>query len=131
MGFVIERFDHIVLNCRDVRATAAWYESVLGMAVEQFGPQRRTALTFGNHKINLRPTGEHEGWATGIVDAPGSADLCLITTASPDEVLTHVTGLGVDVVEGPVPKTGALGPMTSVYCRDPDGSLVEIASYDG
>ena len=131
MGLVIDRFDHIVLNCRDVRATASWYESVLGMAVEQFGPQRRTALKFGGQKINLRPTGPDEGWATGAADVPGSADLCFITASRPDEVLAHFASLGVDVVEGPVPKTGALGPMTSVYCRDPDGSLVEVASYDG
>ncbi|MGL6236697.1 MAG: VOC family protein [Segniliparus sp.] len=130
MGLVIERFDHIVLNCRDVQATASWYESVLGMAVEQFGPQKRTALKFGNQKINLRPTGPNEGWATGASDAPGSADVCFITASRPDEVLASFARLGVDVVEGPTPKTGALGPMTSVYCRDPDGNLVEVASYD-
>jgi catechol 2,3-dioxygenase-like lactoylglutathione lyase family enzyme len=127
MPFAIDRIDHVVINCRDLEATAAWYERALGMTRQSFAGGR-TALAFGRQKLNLRPTGA-ENWPTGAVDAPGSLDLCFITTVRPEEVVRHLASAGVAIVEGPVPKTGALGPMTSVYCRDPDGNLVEIASY--
>ena len=127
MGFAIERIDHVVVNCRDVETAAAWYERTLGMKRVVFGGGR-TALAFGRQKLNLRPTGAGN-WETGLVDAPGSLDLCFVTTASPAEVKRHLESVGVAVTEGPVAKTGALGPMTSVYCRDPDGNLVEIATY--
>lgn len=132
MGLVVERLDHIVLNCRDIEATASWYERVLGMRRETFGPNRRTALCFGDQKINLRPVGalaDDPGWATGAVEAAGSADLCFITSSTPEEVRAHLTGCGVEVISGPVTKTGAMGPMTSHYCRDVDGNLVEVAVY--
>ncbi len=132
MGFEVERFDHIVLNCRDVEATAAWYERVLGMTRETFGPSRRTAVSFGNQKINLRPLGAQARdpeWFTGSVEAAGSEDLCFTTRSSPDEVRAHLTECGVEIVSGPVAKVGALGPMTSHYCRDLDGNLIEIAFY--
>ncbi|WP_077087628.1 VOC family protein [Mycobacterium rhizamassiliense] len=132
MGFVVQRVDHIVLNCNDVEATAAWYERVLGMSRETFGPTGRTALRFGNQKINLRPIGalaDDPEWVTGAVEAAGSEDLCFITEATPEEVRAHLGACGVEITAGPVPKTGALGPMTSHYCRDVDGNLVEIAVY--
>ena len=132
MGFAVQRFDHIVLNCNDVDATASWYERVLGMRREAFGPAKRTALSFGNQKINLRPLGaqaEDPDWITGVVEAAGSEDLCFITQASPEEVRAHLTGCGVQIISGPVTKTGALGPMTSHYCRDIDSKLIEIAGY--
>jgi catechol 2,3-dioxygenase-like lactoylglutathione lyase family enzyme len=132
VGLVVERIDHIVLNCKDVEATASWYERVLGMRREMFGPSQRTAVSFGNQKINLRPVGalaDDPDWVTGSVEAAGSADLCFITRVEPDEVRDHLTACGVDIVSGPVTKTGALGPMTSHYCRDVDGNLVEIAVY--
>ena len=132
MGFVVERFDHIVLNCNDVEATASWYERVLGMRREVFGPNNRIALRFGDQKINLRPVGALAGdpdWVTGSVETAGSADLCFITHATPDEVRAPLTGCGVEIVSGPVTKLGALGPMTSHYCRDIDGNLIEIAVY--
>ena len=116
-----------MINCRDLEATAAWYERTLGMTRTTFAGGR-TALAFGRQKLNLRPTGA-ENWETGRVDAPGSLDLCFITTARPDEVKAHLVSVGVAITEGPVPKTGALGAMTSIYCRDPDGNLVEIATY--
>jgi catechol 2,3-dioxygenase-like lactoylglutathione lyase family enzyme len=128
MPFAIDRIDHVVVNCRDVAASALWYERVLGLIREEFGADRRIALKFGRQKLNLRPTGA-AGWATGAVDQPGSLDLCFITGASPAEVVAHLSREGVPVAEGPVAKTGAEGAMTSVYCRDPDGNLVEIASY--
>jgi catechol 2,3-dioxygenase-like lactoylglutathione lyase family enzyme len=132
MGFAVERFDHIVVNCRNVEATSAWYERVLGMRRETFGPSHRTALAFGNQKINLRPIGalaEDPDWVTGAVEAAGSQDLCFITRAAPDEVRAHLAGCGVEVIAGPVTRVGALGPMTSHYCRDIDGNLIEIAVY--
>jgi len=127
MGFSIDRIDHVVINCRDLEATAAWYERVLGMARQSFAGGR-VALAFGRQKLNLRPTGA-ENWETGRVDAPGSLDICFIAEAKPEDVAAHLKSVGVAITEGPVTKTGALGPMTSVYCRDPDGNLVEIASY--
>jgi len=130
MPFSINRIDHVVLNCRDLDATAAWYQHGLGMDREEFGPDRRIALKFGNQKINLRPTGA-SNWPTGAVDAPGSVDLCFITTSAPKDVLDHLRGCGIAVTEGPVQRIGALGAMTSVYCCDPDGNLVEIAHYSG
>ncbi|OBH12284.1 MULTISPECIES: VOC family protein [unclassified Mycobacterium] len=132
MGFAVEGIDHVVLNCSDVEATAAWYERVLGMRRETFGPSARIALRFGEQKLNLRPLGALAGdpdWVTGSVEAAGSADLCFITRSSPDDVRAHLVECGVEVVAGPVTRTGALGPMTSHYCRDVDGNLVEIAVY--
>ncbi|AKC40041.1 glyoxalase [Mycolicibacterium phlei] len=126
----VTRFDHVVINCTDVDATAAWYQRVLGMARETFGPAGRTALTFGTQKINLRPvTATQEEWFTGLAAAAGSDDLCFITDASPTEVREHLATCGVDIEQGPVTKIGALGEMTSHYCRDPDGNLIEIAVY--
>jgi catechol 2,3-dioxygenase-like lactoylglutathione lyase family enzyme len=127
MGFAIARIDHVVLNCRDVTTMADWYVRVLGLRREVFG-EGRVALLFGNQKINLRPTGA-ANWETGVVDAPGSLDLCFIADATPDEIGEHLRSCGVEITEGPVTKTGALGPMTSHYCRDPDGNLIEVASY--
>lgn len=132
MAITVERFDHIVVNCEDVEATAAWYERVLGMRRETFGPSNRTALRFGQQKINLRPLGalaDDPAWFTAAVEAAGSEDLCFITTSSPDDVRAHLLECGVEIVSGPVTKSGALGDMTSHYCRDPDGNLVEIAVY--
>jgi catechol 2,3-dioxygenase-like lactoylglutathione lyase family enzyme len=127
MAFIVDRIDHVVLNCRDVDQTADWYERVLGLRREVFG-EGRVALVFGIQKINLRPTGA-PNWATGAIDAPGSLDLCFIADAGPDEIAEGLRASGVQITEGPVAKTGALGPMTSHYCRDPDGNLIEVASY--
>lgn len=129
MTFTVDRIDHVVLNCRDAGTTANWYVRVLGMTREVFGAGR-TALLFGGQKINIRPTGAAD-WITGAVDAPGALDLCFIADAEPAAVGEHLRACGVEIVEGPVTKTGALGPMTSHYCRDPEGNLVEIASYRG
>ena len=132
MRFAVERIDHIVLNCKDVEATASWYERVLGMRRETFGPSNRTAVCFGNQTINLRPVGalaDDPDWVTGSVEAAGSEDLCFITRATADEVRAQLAGWGVEIVSGPVTKIGALGPMTSHYCRDADGNLIEIAVY--
>jgi catechol 2,3-dioxygenase-like lactoylglutathione lyase family enzyme len=127
MAFNVNRIDHVVLNTPDVDATTDWYVRVLGMERQVFG-ERRVALRFGDQKINVRPTGA-PNWETGAVDAPGSLDLCFIAEMSPEDVGAHLRSCGVTITEGPVPKTGALGPMTSHYCRDPDGNLIEVASY--
>ena len=130
MRFTIDRIDHIVLNVADVEITAAWYQRVLGMEREEFGPKQRTALKFGGQKINVRPADSDPGtWVTGVNDKPGAGDLCFITAIPPDEVIAHLHDCGVTILEGPVERAGALGPMRSVYCRDPDGNLVEIATY--
>jgi catechol 2,3-dioxygenase-like lactoylglutathione lyase family enzyme len=127
MAFTVDRMDHVVLNCRDADVTVAWYVRVLGMARTEFG-DGRIALAFGTQKLNVRPTGA-PNWATAAVDAPGTLDLCFIADAAPDDIGAHLRACGVEITEGPVPKTGAMGLMTSHYCRDPDGNLVEVASY--
>ncbi|MEV4239862.1 MULTISPECIES: VOC family protein [unclassified Nocardia] len=132
MGFSVDRIDHIVINCVDIEATAAWYEKVLGMRVEKFGSKGRTALCFGNQKINLRPIGAlavDPDWVTARTEAAGSADLCFVTQASPQEVRDHLAACGIEITNGPVTKSGAIGDMISHYCRDLDSNLVEIAVY--
>lgn len=123
----IERLDHLVLTVRNVEATVAFYERVLGMQAITFGNDRR-ALTFGRQKINLHPADAplepHAARPT-----PGSADLCLITDTPIDTVVSELAQAGVTVEEGPVPRTGATGPITSVYFRDPDGNLLEVSRY--
>ena len=120
--------DHIVINCKDVGKTADWYESVLGLKREVFGPDNRTALKFGNQKINLRPIGAKD-WLSGKNEVDGSADICFITKERLSVVANRLRGAGAEVILGPVTRTGSLGPMTSIYLRDPEGSLLEIASY--
>jgi catechol 2,3-dioxygenase-like lactoylglutathione lyase family enzyme len=130
MRFTIDRIDHIVINCKDVEITAAWYQRVLGMEREDFGEKHRTALKFGGQKINLRPFDvDVSAWPTGVCADPGSVDVCFITAAPPDEVVGHLHDNGIQILQGPVERAGALGPIISVYCRDPDGNLVEISSY--
>jgi catechol 2,3-dioxygenase-like lactoylglutathione lyase family enzyme len=130
MRFTIDRIDHFVINCKSVEISAAWYQRVLGMEREEFGPNNRTALKFGGQKINLRPIDADVGsWPTGVCAESGAVDVCFITAVPPDEVVGHLHDNGVQILQGPVEKAGALGPIRSVYCRDPDGNLVEIASY--
>jgi catechol 2,3-dioxygenase-like lactoylglutathione lyase family enzyme len=130
MRFAVDRLDHLVITCKDVDISAAWYQRVLGMERDEFGSHRRTALRFGGQKINLRPQDASQAeWFSGIAAAPGTQDLCFIVTVSALQVVDHLHRCGVTVELGPVPKDGALGPITSVYCRDPDGNLIEIATY--
>ena len=130
MRFAVDRLDHLVITCRDVETSAGWYQRVLGMERDAFGEQRRTALKFGGQKINLRPrTATQQEWFSSVVAEPGTQDLCFIVTVSAQDVVEHLHGCGVTVELGPVAKAGALGPITSVYCRDPDGNLIEIATY--
>jgi catechol 2,3-dioxygenase-like lactoylglutathione lyase family enzyme len=133
MRFAVDRLDHLVITCRDVEISASWYQRVLGMEREEFGPHRRTSLRFGGQKINLRPaSATQEEWFTGAAGgAPGTDDLCFVVTMKADQVAEYLRACGVTVEVGPVAKAGALGPIMSVYCRDPDGNLIEIASYSG
>lgn len=122
----IERLDHIVLTVADVDATCAFYHRVLGMDVVSFGNGRK-ALAFGGQKINLHAHGrEFEPKADR--PTPGAADFCLITTVPLTEVAAHLAAEGVAIVEGPVQRTGATGPILSIYFRDPDRNLVEVAN---
>ena len=129
MRFTVDRLDHIVLNCKDVEITASWYQRVLGMEREEFG-DGRTALKFGGQKLNLRPhDADIRKWPTGTNAGPGAVDACFITAVGPQDVIEHLHECRVAVESGPSSKVGALGPMESVYCRDPDGNLIEISSY--
>jgi catechol 2,3-dioxygenase-like lactoylglutathione lyase family enzyme len=123
----IEGIDHLVLTVADVDRTVSFYARVLGMEPVTFGAGRR-ALRFGHHKLNLHQAGR-ELEPKARQPTPGSADLCLITTTPLDRVLDHLRAHGVPVEEGPVARTGATGPITSVYFRDPDGNLVEVCTY--
>jgi catechol 2,3-dioxygenase-like lactoylglutathione lyase family enzyme len=135
MPLSVTALDHLVLNVADVARSAAWYQNVLGMAVKVFDPGQgrmpRTSVSFGAQKINLRPVGTDKvEWFTADHERAGSDDLCFLTAASPDAVVAHLEACGVAIAEGPITKQGARGPLRSVYCRDPDGSLIEISSYE-
>ncbi|MEJ2630157.1 MAG: VOC family protein [Acidihalobacter sp.] len=123
----IEQLDHLVLTVRDIERSIASYVDVLGMRALSFGDNRR-ALVFGEQKINLHPAdapiAPHAAQPT-----PGSADLCFITQTPIGEVAEHLATHGVEAEAGPAPRTGARGPIVSVYFRDPDGNLIEVSNY--
>ena len=126
-----DRFDHIVLTVADIEATTQFYERALGFEREFFrGPegQPRHALRFGKLKINLQDRATE---TPTKAQAPtfGAGDFCLIAAVPVDEVLAHLRTEGVPIVAGPVARRGAMGPIRSVYLRDPDGNLVEVAEY--
>lgn len=122
----IDRIDHFVLTVADIEATCAFYRAALGMEVVVFGAGRK-ALSFGGQKINLHQRGA-EFLPNARTATPGSADFCLTTTVPMDDVIAHLTAQGIAIEDGPVPRTGARAPLTSVYVRDPDGNLVEISN---
>lgn len=122
----IDQLDHLVLTVADVESSSAFYERVLGMVPVSFAEGRR-ALAFGSQKINLHPHGR-EFEPKAARPTPGSADLCFITSTPLDEVQKHLADLGVAVEEGPVRRTGATGALLSVYFRDPDSNLIEVAN---
>jgi len=122
----ISHLDHLVLAVADIETTVDFYTRLLGMQVVTFGEGRK-ALTFGNQKINLHQAGrEFEPKAER--PTPGSADLCFIVTTSLEEVIAHLDAQGVAVIEGPVQRSGANGPIRSVYLRDPDFNLIELSN---
>jgi catechol 2,3-dioxygenase-like lactoylglutathione lyase family enzyme len=123
----IDHLDHLVLTVASVDASCDFYARVLGMKVETFAGDRK-ALSFGNQKINLHRKG-HEFEPKAIRPTPGSADLCFIAETAIEDVIAHLGASGIAMEEGPVDRTGAMGPMVSVYFRDPDGNLVEVSNY--
>ena len=135
MPLKVSALDHIVINVSDVARTTDWYQRILGMAIKVFDPghgkTKRTSLVFGDQKINVRPRDTDKvEWFTADHEMAGSDDLCFLTSSTPDEVVAHLKANGVAIEEGPAKKPGARGTLTSVYCRDPDGSLIEISSYE-
>ncbi|MEL7083197.1 MAG: VOC family protein [Cyanobacteria bacterium J06597_1] len=118
--------DHFVLTVRDIAVTCRFYERVLGMTATSF-TTNRTALIFGTQKINLHPAASPFPPAA-TVPTPGSADLCFLTDVPLERVMTHFQACKVPVELGPIDRTGAIGPIRSVYIRDPDGNLLEVAN---
>jgi catechol 2,3-dioxygenase-like lactoylglutathione lyase family enzyme len=135
MPLTVSALDHLVINVSDVARSAHWYQKILGMEIRVFDPgqgrPKRTSLVFGDQKINVRPRdADKDEWFTADHEMAGSDDLCFLTSSTPDEVVAHLKANGVAIEEGPTRKQGARGALLSVYCRDPDGSLIEISSYE-
>jgi catechol 2,3-dioxygenase-like lactoylglutathione lyase family enzyme len=123
----ISRIDHIVLTVADIDVTCQFYSQVLGMDVVTFGEGRK-ALAFGQQKLNLHQAGkEFEPKASR--PTPGSVDICLISETPVNQVVSELEAAGVKVTEGPIQRTGATGPIVSVYFRDPDHNLIEVSNY--
>jgi catechol 2,3-dioxygenase-like lactoylglutathione lyase family enzyme len=125
---VIASLDHLVLTVADIDATAAFYCGVLGMQRVAFG-EGRVALAFGSQKINLHRAG-HEFEPKSARPTPGSGDLCFLLDISLGEAQARLTAAGVNIEEGPVARTGATGPIRSLYIRDPDDNLIELSVPD-
>jgi catechol 2,3-dioxygenase-like lactoylglutathione lyase family enzyme len=126
----IKALDHLVLTVADIAATVDFYTHVLGMQAERFMPASgapRMALRFGAQKINLHQTGAEFRPNAGHVQA-GSADLCFLSDTPLAEWQAHLSANGVHIEEGPVQRTGAEGPLMSIYLRDPDGNLIEVSN---
>jgi len=127
LAMQIDRLDHLVLTVKDVKATCDFYSRALGMKIICFGGGRK-ALLFGSQKLNLHQHGsEFEPKAQH--PTPGSADLCFITSIPLPEVANHLAASGVAVLAGPVRRSGAVGPIISLYFRDPDLNLIEVSNY--
>ncbi|MGI9416650.1 MAG: VOC family protein [Geminicoccaceae bacterium] len=125
---MIEALDHLVLTVRDLDATLRFYRDGLGMEPRWFGPdKKRVALHFGAQKINLHEQGmEFEPKATA--PTPGSADLCFLTDRPVGELKAELEAAGLTIIDGPVRRSGAASALLSIYLRDPDGNLIEIAN---
>ena len=122
----LEKLDHLVLPVSDIDAIAMFYTTCLGMEKRTFGDDR-VALHFGDQKINLHPAGwDYEPKAR--VSIAGSADLCFIVSERVESLQAKLVQLGVEIIEGPVVRTGATGPLRSIYVRDPDGNLIELSN---
>jgi [ribosomal protein S5]-alanine N-acetyltransferase len=127
-GLRVDRLDHLVLTVRDIDAAVAFYERVMGMKAVRFGAGR-TALAFGRQKINLHPAASPFA-PHADQPVPGSADLCFVIETPVEQAIEHLKREGVEVIQGPVVRTGALGPIRSAYFRDLDGNLVEVSNYE-
>jgi len=124
----INGIDHLVLTVNDMEATCSFYKKVLGMKIVAYGGGRK-ALSFGAQKINLHQKGR-ESEPKASKPTPGAADLCFITSIPISEVLAHLNACGIEIIEGPVRRTGATGPIVSVYFRDPDLNLIEVSNRE-
>ena len=123
----ISHIDHLVLTVTDIEATVSFYQRILGMEKQTFA-HNRVALIFGNQKINLHQAGNgFEPKANA--PSPGSADLCFVIQSPLSVAMQHVRDCGIEILEGPVARTGATGPMMSFYFRDPDLNLIELCHY--
>ena len=120
------RLDHLVLTVADIQRTTEFYQRVLGMEPQSFGA-RRLALRFGDQKLNLHQAGS-ELEPKAALPTPGSADLCFLTKTPLTEIAAHLEHCAVEILEGPIARTGATGPILSLYFRDPDGNLIEVAN---
>lgn len=123
----IDRLDHLVLTVKNIEVSVNFYVSVLGMEKEIFGAGR-LALKYGAQKINLHQAGK-EFEPKAHTPTPGSADLCFITTVPIKKAMEHVRNEGIEIIEGPIARTGATGPINSFYFRDPDLNLIEVSNY--
>jgi catechol 2,3-dioxygenase-like lactoylglutathione lyase family enzyme len=123
----MDRLDHLVLTVKSIESSCAFYSRVLGMEVVTFGAGRK-ALAFGVQKINLHQAGR-EFDPKADHPTPGSADICLISAIPLPDVIAHLTKCDIPILEGPVTRTGAMGPIQSVYFRDPDQNLIEVSTY--
>ena len=123
----VTRLDHLVLTVKDIAVSVEFYQTVLGMKKVVFGNQR-IALSFGDQKINLHQAGA-EFEPKAAVATPGSADLCFVVSHNIEEVIAHLNALQIEIIEGPVLRTGATGRINSVYIRDPDCNLFELSEY--
>jgi catechol 2,3-dioxygenase-like lactoylglutathione lyase family enzyme len=124
----IEGLDHLVLTVRDIDRACDFYERVLGLRRATFGAGR-VALEFGHQKINLHPDPTPHNLVASR-PAPGTADLCFLTATPLPDVAAHLEACGIEIIAGPVARSGALGPIRSLYCRDPDGNLIELANRE-
>lgn len=126
----VNRLDHLVLTVADIQTTCQFYQDVLGMTPTQFSPadgSTRWALSFGAHKINLHPAGQ-EFDPKALRPTAGSADLCFLSEQALPDWQAHLAMQDVPIEEGPVRRTGATGPILSLYIRDPDNNLIEISN---
>ena len=123
----VKQIDHLVLTVADIDRTVAFYEAVLGMEKVVFG-EDRIALSFGQQKINLHQVGKEFEPKAGNAKS-GSTDLCFIIHQPVEHVIEHLKACHIDVIEGPVKRTGAQGNIQSIYFRDPDGNLIELSNY--
>ena len=123
----VSHLDHLVLTVADIEISCQFYQSALNFEVITFGENRK-ALKFGNQKINLHQVGK-EFEPKALHPTAGSADLCFIAETPLEEVIAHLQTQNIDIIEGPIERTGAMGKILSIYLRDPDQNLIEISNY--
>ena len=123
----ISHLDHLVLTVADIEISCQFYQSALNFEVITFAENRK-ALLFGSQKINLHEAGK-EFEPKALRPTVGSADLCFVAETPLDEVIAHLQNRNINIIEGPIQRTGAMGKILSVYLRDPDQNLIEISNY--